>query len=320
MSNRLFQCLLIFVMFQFFVQSVQASCFEVEQPATVNFNITSPIIVPQGAPVGTVIYETQVHAEYVLSQPQSCANYDSENDLLKGGATGLTNGLYSSWVFSTNITGIGYTFFVQGAGEFDNRQWGPINPQYYFVPGSDDYILRIIATSTNIGAGTLTPGLYGARKLAERGKGYQTLANMNINGGNIVSVCSVKDANISVPMGTVYDSEFTGPGSNSAEVKFKVAVNCPANSNVYVIMGGTADSDMTDGSVLALTPSEGNATGIGAQILYDGTPLKLNEKLFMKKAAGGDESLQFSARYIQTKPSITPGHANATGTLTITYE
>lgn len=304
----------------FFIPSVQASCLEVDQAATVNFNNTSPIIVPQGVAVGTVIYTAHVHAEYKLSQPASCSGYDSENDLKQGGATKVEDEHYST-VFSTNIDGIGYTFYVPGAGRWDNKKWGTIDPVYYFVPGSDDYTLSFIATSTVIGKGTITSGLYGERRLGDHASGtLETLANIYINGGNIVSVCDVKDANISVPMGTISDSDFTGPGSNSAEVKFKVAVNCPANSNVYVTMGGTADSDMTDGSVLALTPGEGNATGIGAQILYDSTPLKLNEKLFMEKTAGGDESLQFSARYIQTKPSITPGHANATGTLTITYE
>ncbi|WP_446029951.1 fimbrial protein [Lelliottia amnigena] len=319
MSNRLFQCLLLFVMLEFFVQSVQASCLEVEQPATVNFNNTSPIIVPQGTPVGTVIYSAQVHAEFVLSK-QSCTSLETQNDVLQGYDTGLEDENYSP-VFSTNIKGIGYSFFAPYVGRFDNGRWSAKPVSQIFAPESNDYTLRITATSKDIGTGTINSGLYGDRRVGEPG-GYPliTLANLYIYGGNVVSVCSVKDANISVPMGTVNDSQFSGPGSSSEEKGFSVNVNCPANSNVYVTMGGTSDPDMTDGSVLALTPGEGNATGVGAQILYDHTPLKLNEKLFMKQTAGGDESLQFSARYIQTKPSITPGHANATGTLTITYE
>lgn len=320
MAEKLIIFLLSFICFQIFIPSVQASssCVSVEQPATVNFNNTSPIIVPQGTRVGTLIYSKQVHAEFVLSK-QTCTSLETENDVLQGSDTGVEDENYAP-VFSTNIKGIGYSFYAQGVGRFDNGRWSAKPVGYYFGPGSDDYILSLTATSTDIGNGTINSGLYGARRAAEPGAELITFANLYINGGNVVSVCSVKDANISVPMGTVYDSQFTGPGSNSEEKSFSVNVNCPANSNVYVIMGGTSDPDMTDGSVLALTPGEGIATGVGAQILYDHTPLKLNEKLYMKKAAGGDESLQFSARYIQTKPSITPGHANATGTLTITYE
>lgn len=318
MPIRLIQCLLLFVMFQIFIPSVQASCLEVEQPATVNFNNTSPIIVPQGTPVGTVIYSAQVHAEFVLSK-QSCSSLETQNDVLQGYDTGIDDKNYSS-VFSTNIKGIGYSFSAPYAGRFDNQRWSARPVSDVLSPVTNDYTLSIIATSKDIGTGTINSGLYGDRRVGEVGGPLITLANLYINGGDVVSVCAVNDANISVPMGTVNDSQFSGPGSSSEEKGFSANVNCPANSNVYVTMGGTSDPDMTDGSVLALTPGEGNATGVGAQILYDHTPLKLNEKLFMKKAAGGDESLQFSARYIQTKPSITPGHANATGTLTITYE
>lgn len=318
MSIRLFQCLLLSVIFQFFIPSVQASCLDVEQAANVNFNNTTPIIVPQGTPVGTVIYSTQVHAEYVATH--TCTGYDTENDMLQGGNTGKHDENWSP-VFSTNIKGIGYTFYVPGAGNFDNQRWGQVSDKQYFGPESDNYTLSFIVTSTDIGIGTIKSGLYAYRKVAEHPGGpLQTLANIYVNGGNIVSACAVKGNNIAVDMGTVNDSEFTGPGSNSAEVIFKLKVNCPADSNVFATIEGTTDPDMTDGSVLALTPGEGNATGIGAQILYSSTPLKLNEKLYLKKGIGSEETMKFSARYIQTKPSITPGHANATGTLTITYE
>lgn len=322
MLIRFFISLLIAYSFHISIANADYNgCYDPDSfpAANVNFIISGTISVPQNAPVGTVIYEDKITAEPTVTI--TCdGGFDFMNKLVVGNASGINTG--GSSIYSTNIIGVGYSFALDS---FDaNPTYNGFNNTYAYVSYGgarywtfSGYVLRLVVTNNKIGAGQLTPGLYGQRQIDQQ---RDTYANIYINGGNIVSVCSVKDDNVSVPMGTVYDSEFTGPGSNSTEVKFKVAVNCPANSNVYVTMGGTADSDMTDGSVLALTPGEGNATGIGAQILYNGTPLKLNEKLFMKKAAGGDESLQFSARYIQTKPSITPGHANATGTLTITYE
>lgn len=320
MLIRFFISLLI--AYSFHMSIANADCYDYDPSsfpaANVNFNINSPISVPQNTPVGTVVYEGKVTAKPTVT-PNCDSGFYFRNDLMMGDWLRMSSG--SSAVFSTNIEGIGYTFALDSwdhnyfhvfSGDL-NDVIANGNSQYWSL---SDYYLRLVVTNNKIGAGQLTPGLYGRRIIYDR----DIFANIYINGGNIVSVCSVKDDNISVPMGTVYESQFTGAGSNSEEQTFSVNVNCPANSNVYVIMGGNSDPDMTDGSVLALTPGEGNATGIGAQILYDHTPLKLNEKLFMKQTAGGDESLQFSARYIQTKPSITPGHANATGTLTITYE
>lgn len=311
----------------FEIPSAEASCVDVDSIASVNFNITDVISIPQGAPVGTVIYSAAVHSEAKVIL-NNCSYIGFSNKLIIGTYTGQS--ISTSEVNSTNITGVGYALslndFVndpKNLAYFSSNMGYNINKEWTLdYMGLSDYYLRLVVTKQNPAQGSLSSGLYGTRKINDTYSSdpESTMANIYINGGNVTSVCAVNDANISVPMGTVYDSQFSGPGSNSEEKGFSVNVNCPANSNVYVTMGGTSDADITDGSVLELTPGEGNATGIGAQILYDHTPLKLNEKLFMKKAAGGDESLQFSARYIQTKPSITPGHANATGTLTITYE
>lgn len=318
MFIRLFVSLLIGYSFHISVARAN-NCYEPSTltAANVNFNINGPISVPQNMPVGTIIYENKITVEPPVTITCN-GGFNFINKLVMGSSAGMNS--EQSLVHNTNIEGIGYTFALNA---FNSPPFSTFTNQLSDVSSGgakywtlNDYILRLVVTKNKIGSGQLTPGLYGQRILMQK----DIYANIYINGGAIVSVCSVKDDNISVPMGTVYDSQFSGPGSNSEEKTFSVNVNCPANSNVYVTMGGTSDPDMTDGSVLALTPGEGNATGIGAQILYDHTPLKLNEKLFMKKAAGGDESLQFSARYIQTKPSITPGHANATGTLTITYE
>ncbi|MOA33246.1 Type-1 fimbrial protein, A chain precursor [compost metagenome] len=74
--------------------------------------------------------------------------------------------------------------------------------------------------------------------------------------------------------------------------------------------------------MLALTNTgqAGTAGGMGVQLLYGGTPLKINNNIVLKATPGGQETLQFTARYYQTNKVVTPGKANSSATLNITYQ
>ncbi|WP_232785323.1 MULTISPECIES: fimbrial protein [unclassified Serratia (in: enterobacteria)] len=54
--------------------------------------------------------------------------------------------------------------------------------------------------------------------------------------------------------------------------------------------------------------------------MYNNTPLNIGSKLVLKTSAGGIETFPFKARYYQTLSTISPGSANATATLDITYQ
>ncbi|CAI1072211.1 Type-1A pilin [Serratia quinivorans] len=146
---------------------------------------------------------------------------------------------------------------------------------------------------------------------------------INMPSFNITTVaCSISSANISVPMGDVLVTKFTGVGAMPVTKNFNVGLNCDANAKVNVSLSGTANSDIANTDILALSNAgtAGVADGLGVQVLYNGAPLKRDANLLLKTAAGGVETFPFAARYYQTKSVVKPGKANATATLNLTYQ
>lgn len=85
---------------------------------------------------------------------------------------------------------------------------------------------------------------------------------------------------------------------------------------------GTQNPDVGTASVLALT-NQGDADvaqGVGVQLLYNGSPLILNNRLVLKSSTGGQETFPITARYYQTRTTVTTGKANASATLDLTYQ
>lgn len=62
------------------------------------------------------------------------------------------------------------------------------------------------------------------------------------------------------------------------------------------------------------------AKGVGVQLLYNGSPFILNNRIVLKRSSGGQETFPLTARYYQTKTAVTTGKANASATLDLTYQ
>jgi len=115
--------------------------------------------------------------------------------------------------------------------------------------------------------------------------------------------------------------QFVAVGTISQQVSTQnLGLNCDSGTNITVTLNGTKNTDMQDDSVLALNPVTDTAKGIGVQLLYNNQPLKIGTPLQMKVSTGGQETFPLTARYIQTKDSVTPGHADATAVLNIIYQ
>ena len=122
-------------------------------------------------------------------------------------------------------------------------------------------------------------------------------------------------------MGNVSAQDFTAINSVSDMTDTEnLNINCDSGANINVTLNGTQNADSTDPSILALSPGQSFATGVGVQLLYNNQPLVLNNLLNLKTSTGGQESFPITARYIQIKDTVTPGTANATATLNITYQ
>lgn len=136
--------------------------------------------------------------------------------------------------------------------------------------------------------------------------------------------CKVESQSLDFPMGTVLMDQFHGIGSTSSKfVTQNLGLFCEPNARIYATLEGQPSADVNDNSVLALTNEggEGVASGIGVQLSYGETVFKIGERLMLRdNSVGEKESLPLTVRYYQTKERTTAGSADATATLSITYQ
>lgn len=141
---------------------------------------------------------------------------------------------------------------------------------------------------------------------------------------NVVA-CSITTPTLNFPIGEVLASTFgstVGTTPSGAQNTQNLGLNCDPQANVNVSLSGTQNPDVGTTSVLALTGqgSQGVAQGVGVQIVYNGSPLILNNRIVLKRSAGGQETFPFTARYYQTRTSVTTGTADTSATLNLTYQ
>jgi major type 1 subunit fimbrin (pilin) len=146
---------------------------------------------------------------------------------------------------------------------------------------------------------------------------------INFTGEVLDSACTVDigaNNKMEVKMGKVAKTSFTGVGSTASATEFDLKLTkCPAAvTSVAVKFDGTAYSG--DNSVLALTADDGVATGVGVQISdASQTVVSLFTPSSSVTLAEGDNTIPFTARYIQKAAAITSGPANSVAQFTLNY-
>lgn len=72
--------------------------------------------------------------------------------------------------------------------------------------------------------------------------------------------------------------------------------------------------------VLAINHTDNAAKGVGLQILRNGAPFDLGNKInALDTTLLGQNSLSFLARFYQTEANITPGDVSAIAQFTVSY-
>ncbi|KAA5928098.1 fimbrial protein [Pantoea sp. Bo_2] len=279
--------------------------------------ITFPAVtVMKDAPVGTVLSTQTVYTGLKSFLTTSSGTlgflFSCETDTCPTGVEGISYKLSASsdtflWPHTfTNVPGgIGW-------------MWGTAGMSV---------VVELYKSGEKTVSGTIQPQSIGKYNVQmEEDATPQTLAEIVLSGAVQVTAlgCSLSSSdNLNVDLGNVPSRNFSGIGSTSGAKDFNVNLECDAGTNVNVNMSGTQSADSTDSSVLALTSagSTGVSSGIGVQVLYNGTPLALNSDVVLgTSVAGGATTYTFSARYIQTLSKITAGTANTIATLNISYE
>ncbi len=281
------------------------------KPGSVSF--TQPnIVVQRDVPVGSVIgtLNTPDGGGAVFS---SCAT----NGNIYYAMSLFTTRSAITHVYDTNLSGVGVRV-------------GQGTSYYYESPAFARYLSysQAIAFSSRtvdfIKTGPITSGVISSGLLARNyGDDGITAFSLNFTGGMVTEVaCSINTPQIQVPLEDVLAGSLTSIGTTAKPKVFNLGLTCNAGARVNVKMTGTQNSDSSANGVLQLSGagSAGVATGVGIQILYNNSPLALNNNILLKTSTGGQETFPFVAQYYQTKSTVTTGEANATATLNLTYQ
>ncbi|EOI3470938.1 fimbrial protein [Cronobacter turicensis] len=303
---------LLFVAMLFAHHSYAACTYKGYTPFYVSYG---NVIAQRDAAIGSVLaqYYAYGSGEYSICLDGGYEYYELSYN---GGKSTSQSGVYA-----TNVEGVGIKVQTAGGRLFTNP------PGTVYIAGGSigvlsSYYITLIKTGP-VTSGTLMSGRI-AREFNQDGStGYEFI----MSGYNTVTVvaCSVSTPSLTFPIGNVLASKFgssVGTIPAGAQNTQNLGLNCDANANINVTLSGTQNADVSDTSVLALTGqgSSDVASGVGVQLLYNNSPLKLNNRIVLKKSSGGQETFPLVARYYQTKSTVTTGKANASATLDLTYQ
>ena len=267
-----------------------------------------------------------------------------------GGAIKCTGGIYpllyrgvtvvaSPNIYSSSVPGVGMRFRYFNAG-----QWWGYWPQtdtlpfpVYEVPyinETADLQIDFVKTGPITAAGSITGEVAGW--FAEGGKAQAQVVSIRVNGSIGVTpkvpTCRVTTPAITVPLGSMPASTFTGVGAVSPSKPFNIVLQCSGGetgtvANVYTTLTDHADpGNVSDTLSLA---SDATATGIGIQVLNGSTVIKYgpdssaagNTNQWKAGTTGnGTFTIPLTARYIQTAPKVTGGTADGLATFTMSYQ
>lgn len=283
---------------------------EGQGPLTLSFSPNN-VIVQRDVPVGSVIYSSSNGVGQTLLQCEGAINTNFyKMNYLGGVATSITH------AYATNIPGVAIAVdlawaYLDNPSSTDNTGTGTVNlpPIKYTLYKTGD-----------IQSGQFSTGQIGTWSVSGI-----TPVTINMIGGGITQVaCSITTPNLTFPIGDVAKADFgTTPGFTPAKTSTQnLGLDCDRSANINVTLNGQQNPDVSNTSVMALN-NQGDANtaqGVGVQLLYNGQPLVINTRLALKTSSGGKESFPLTARYYQTRNSVTVGEANTSATLTLTYQ
>ena len=224
--------------------------------------------------------------------------------------SGLGEGIYD-----TNIQGIGIKVIHYPTGVFPYSM--TYSGQGLTQPA--DYIVELYKTASTVQSGTITSG-----EIATVACNSTIYNAINLSAVNVVNTaCTVNTSSLTVPLGTVYASEFnTGTvGTVSHETAFTIPLDCPsAGVSVKMQLDGNIVSGFPTALALSDSGTDGVADGYGVQVLTGSSPIIIGTPTQVATTTSGQVDVQLKARYIKTQTVSNSGRADSTATFTLTYE
>ncbi|SFU68107.1 fimbrial protein [Xenorhabdus koppenhoeferi] len=287
------------------------------------------IVIPRNYPIGTTIREIrldQVDEQGYIAfcdQPTQ-ASWDKPD---------FAEAHYNyDAIYESGVPGVGIRINTWGPGYGIN--WLPrkvANPHYCNLP---EYFRKNGWLYCGKTWGYLTVQLIKIAPTTGSGNTHRRVLTRALLGNALINTfylentrivtqgCSLKQNTIFVNMGDIRTSEFRGINSTAGTKDFELKLDCDANLNVQVLLDGRPAKSYSN-NIWALDYSSDNVTakGVGLQILYQNRLISIRTPVVSGSTQlGGYIRIPLSAHYIQTDARIIPGKANATATITLTYQ
>ncbi|MEM5022917.1 fimbrial protein [Enterobacter roggenkampii] len=292
------------------VASYAAGC--TNNIAVQNFNLNfSGITVQRDVPAGTVVATQTGIYQINITCPDSNNTYHEV----------MYNTSLGSSLYDIGVPGYGVRLSENDSGGGFHHYF-PLDFALGTYGATYMYKAEIVRASGTAVSGTIRTGKFA--DLSMLNQFY--IANWYISGGAITTLaCSLSSGSLNFPIGNIPATSFgstVGTTPANAQVTQTLGLTCDPGANINISLSGQQNPDVANTSVLALSGQGGPgvAQGVGVQILYGGTPLNLNNTVFLQQSGGGLASFPIVARYYQTKSVVLPGTANTTATLNITYQ
>ena len=299
--------------------------------------INPPNFNPQAYSIGATIYSTTPSFIYTNSSSTGSKMTCSETWY----ESWIGNGAPTNKIYPTNINGLGIRI-SRPQGSFVLPFILPIGhlPNYaeYVTPiiSSFPVFVELIKTGEITAGGSLS-GIFA--EAHENSPGGQLLVQVtygsSVKIAPTIPTCSLATPSISVALDAQKSNSFTGLGSVSAAKVFQISLTCTGGSsgsstNAYITFTDLNQPGNTS-ATLTLAGGSGAATGLGLQILNNGTPIgygpdsnapgNTNQWKVANIAQGvSSYVIPLGVRYIQTGSIVTPGTVTGRATFTMSYQ
>ncbi|MBV7559735.1 fimbrial protein [Enterobacter sp. ENT02] len=310
--NFLFSLLLLCV-----TREVMA-CKAVEYVSKVA-QFSGTINVPIGLSVGGTI--ASVTIQPTNKKVFSCNWQAGEGLYYAVGIRGFTSQSSIANVYRTNVPGVGIRITNGLANGYLNSpdQSFSVTTSDYAVLDKNPVVVSLIKIG-DISSGSLNSLTIGAAY------GDRTPQNNNYtvylsSSANITSVgCTLFTTSTSITIGNISKSVFTTQGINSSTASNRISISCAPATKVYLSTSGSYNIYNRSYYGLNGQGQDGVAQGIGVEVCFDTKCISPNASGILINTPTG--TIPIYARYKQLTSSdrVTPGKANASLSVTFTYQ
>jgi type 1 fimbria pilin len=298
---------------------VHAQCYQDQSSpgsqGTVSFSPPATIPVPVNVPANTVLWtsSTVTPSPSVIYDCYGTVNYGVSNNL---STTPGANVQY----FPTGVTGLSYVLIHNGT------------PLYGYATSSESFgggeivtfsittTLELVATGTIANGSVLQAGTLGYWQWQGNGNPKIEAFVLANKVTFVSSSCSVVTNPINVTLPTISTTALGSVGATAGTTPFNISLNCTGAAGMSVSLELDANGTAS-GIQGVLTPTSGSSAGVGVQVLdQTSTAVTFGTAVSEGTTPVGQMNIPFSARYYQTKATLTPGTLAASATFTLTYQ